>query len=69
MFATGPKVIHTFDWKDLHKKCLMIGVAEANPECLEFKTQVFGTDLDSGVTYVLAEIPFKAQEDSDADER
>lgn len=64
MFAIGPKVIHTFEWKDLHKKILQIAVAEANPECLEFNTQVYGHDLENGVIYVLAEIPYVAQPDS-----
>ncbi len=50
-----PETITKFDWQDLHGKILKIGVAQPNPECLEFFGQVFGLDVKTGTTYVLFE--------------
>jgi hypothetical protein len=55
-----PPCITDFDWKDLHGKILKIAVAEANPECLEFYTQVYGMD-EKGTFWLLAEIPFNQE--------
>jgi hypothetical protein len=44
-----------FKWSDLHGKILKIAVAQPNPDVLEFTGQVFGIDVETGKTYVLAE--------------
>lgn len=58
--------IKSFEWPELHGKILKIAVAEANPEGLEFTTQVFGRDIETGTAYLMAEIPSRHEAENTA---